>query len=546
MTVPSTPLSRRNLLRSVAVAGGLLTVPGLLAACSSGGGKTSGDVGTSNDPIEQLRVVLPSSISTLDVTREPGIVNLTIALLAQESLLTVGAGGKLEPGLAESWTQPDATTYVMDLRTDATFSDGTPLTVEDVIASIEQHSRKGSTSTFAYAFTNVKDLKKTGENQLTITLSEPDSLFAWSLSPGTLQVTSKAFLTKNAGSIGTSKTLLLGTGPYRVTSFSADSHVELERNDAWWGDAPAAASVRFEFVTDESTRLIAMREGSFDVATSVPLDQLKQWENIDGADVQSATDNSVVTLAFNTTIAPFDDRHVRAAISHSIDREAIVKSVLRGHGEVAATFPTRSEWGGLLDEAGVKKLYNDIPQYDFDLDQAKSELAKSAVPDGFSATISYPNSGPQIGKALLSLAANLEKIGVTLKVEEVTLEKWIADLGTHEAGLVLGWYFATTGDPAEYTQQLLNGDNTGVNGSNIADYSNDRVTAALRQERITTDQAERGRLLGEALVQAATDIAYQPLWWGVGATAFGPKVATKDYSPYFFLGPWAADVRSRA
>lgn len=548
MTAPSAPLSRRTMLRSVAVAGGLLTVPGLLAACSGNdsGGSSSGSAATGNDPIEQLRVVLPSSISTLDVTREPGIVNLTIALLAQESLLTVGAGGKLEPGLAASWTQPDATTYVLDLRTDATFSDGTPLTVEDVIASIEQHSRKGSTSTFAYAFTNVASLRKTGDHQLTIALSAPDSLFGWSLSPGTLQVTSKAFLEKNAGSIGTAKTLLLGTGPYRVTSFQADSHVELERNDAWWGGKPAARSVRFEFVTDESTRLVAMRGGSFDVATSVPLDQVKQWEKIDGADVRTATDNSVVTLAFNTTIAPFDDKRVRAAVAHSIDRAAIVKSVLRGNGEVATTFPTRSEWGGLLETSEVDALYDRIPQYDFDLDTARKELAASSVPDGFSTSISYPNSGPQIGKALLSLAANLEKIGITLKVEEVTLEKWIADLGTHQAGLVLGWYFATTGDPAEYTQQLLSGDNTGVDGANVADYSNDEVTALLRQEKASTDGAERGRLLGDALVQAAEDIAYQPLWWGVGATAFGPKVATEGYSPYFFLGPWVSQVRSRA
>lgn len=546
MSISSAPLSRRSLLRSVAVAGGILTIPGLLAACtSSDGSDSSGPVKTSNGPIDLLRVVLPSSISTLDLTREPGIVNLTIALLAQESLLTVGADGKLEPGLATAWKQPDPTTYVMDLRADAVFSDGTPVTVEDVIASIEQHSAKGSTSSFAYAFVNVKKLEKTGDNQLTISLSAPDSLFAWSLSPGTLQITSKAFLEKNKGSIGTPKTLLLGTGPYRVTSFEPDSHVELERNDAWWGDAPAARAVRFEFVTDESTRLVAMREGSFDIATSVPLDQLSQWEKIDGVDLQTAPDNSVVTLAFNTGIAPFDDIHVRAAVAHSIDRAAVVKSVLRGNGEVALTFPTQSEWGGLLDEAAVKKVYESIPQYDFDLDKARKELAASSVPDGFSTTISYPNSGPQIGKALLSLAANLEKIGITLKVEEITLEKWIADLGTHEAALVLGWYFATTGDPAEYTQQLLNGDNAGVNGSNIADYRNDEVTALLRTEKITTDQAERGRLLGEVIVKAAADIPYQPLWWGVGATAFGPKVAGEDYSPYFFLGPWPSNVLSR-
>jgi peptide/nickel transport system substrate-binding protein len=545
--LPQPRLSRRDLLRGIAIASGVIAVPGLLAACSTDEKSGSGVTVTQSDgPIDLLTVALPASISTLDVSKSAGIANLTVALLVQEALVTVAADGTLAPGLAESWTRPDATTYVYKIRPDVRFSDGTLLTVDDVIASIEQHSVKGSTSAFAYAYTNVVSVTQTGDRELTITLSAPDSLFSWALSPGTLQITSRAFLAQNAGTIGTPATKILGTGPYAVAEFVPDSHVTLQRNDGWWSEAPKAAQVRIEFVGDETTRLIAMRQNSFDMATSVPFDQLEQWSGLDGVDVQTASDNSVVTLAFNTTKAPWNDKHVRAAVAHSIDRAAIVKSVLRTHGEVAATLPTRQQWGGVLDPGAVDELYQRIPQFDFDLDAAGKELAQSSVPNGFSDTVTYPNSGPQIGKALLSLAENVKKIGITLEVEEVSLEQWIADLGKHEAGISLGWYFATTGDPAEYTQQLLNADNAGVNGTNIADYRNDAVTDLLRRERLETDPAARGQLLSEALVLAAADVPYQPLWWGEGATAFGPVVGTSTYSPYFFIGPWATQVFARA
>jgi peptide/nickel transport system substrate-binding protein len=188
------------------------------------------------------------------------------------------------------------------------------------------------------------------------------------------------------------------------------------------------------------------------------------------------------------------------------------------------------------------ELYASIPQVEFDLDAAASLLADSSTPDGFSATLTYPNSGPLIGRALLTLAENLKGIGIDLEVQEVTLEQWIADLGKH-AGIALGWYFPGTGDPAEYVQLLLNGAYVAAGGTNLAEYRNDEVTALLDQEVAETDPAGRGDLLGQALVKAAADVAYQPLWWGKTATAFGPGLQTEGFGPYFFLGPWAQHVK---
>ena len=538
-------LPRRSIRKAAVVVAGLVAVPALLAGCSSDDGtdgEPSGDA--TEQSLDSLTVALPSSVSTLDVSREAGIVNYVIALLAQESLLAIDADGQLVPALAESWDAPDAQTYVLTLREGVTFSDGTEMTVDDVIASINLHAGEGSTSALAYAYAGVESVEQTGDREITIKLTEPNAAFPWILSPGTLQITSEEFIAENEGEIGTPETLILGTGPYQVTEFVADSHVALEPNDEWWGGEPKVDNVRLDFITDEGTRQLALRDGSVDMAMNVPLTQLDEWAALDGVEVETATDNSLVTLAFNTTEAPFDDPNVRAAVSHAIDREGIVQSLLGGYGEVATTIPSTEQWGGLLEEDEVEDLYGDIIQYDFDLDRAKELLADSDSPDGFSTEVTYPNSGPQIGRALLTLADNLEELNIDLEVKEVTLEEWIAELGDH-APMSVGWYFPATGDPSEYAQLLLHSNYAETGGTNLAEYDNPEVDGLLDQEIQTTDPAERGRLLGEALVAAAEDVPYQPLWWGQAATAFGEGVGTDEYGPYFYIGPWVERVSAR-
>jgi peptide/nickel transport system substrate-binding protein len=537
--VAELPVSRRSLLRSAALAA---VLPAFLAACGSSG-ETPAASGQSG--LDVLRVALPSSIGTLDAAKEAGIMNYVVALLVQEALVGVGQDGSLQPSLAESWTRKDAKTYVYDLRSGVTFSDGSPLTAEDVVASLGLHAKKGSTTAFAYAYANVDTIEATGPAQVTITLKSPDASFAWTPSPGTLLVTSAKFIEATGERIGTPEGKLLGTGPYKVAEFAPDLHVTLERNDAWWGGKAPFRQIKIDFIPEESTRLLAMRGDSVDVALNVPAEQIDQWQTIPDVQLKTAGDRSLVTLAFNTAKKPWNDVHVRRAVAHAVDREGIVKSVLRGHGRVAATIPDPAQWGGALTAGEVTGLYATIPQYGFDLAKAKAELAQSATPEGFSDVLTYPSSGPQLGRAALTLAENLKGLGITLEVKEVPLEQWIADLGKHGSGIYLGWYFATTGDPAEYVQQLLHGSAAGQNGTNIAEYDNDEVTGLLDRAKSSTDDAARAKLLGEALVKAAADVPYQPLWWGESATAFGKGVTADGFGPYFFVGPWAAKVAAR-
>lgn len=166
---------------------GVLAASGVLAACapptreSSGDGATGSGTGAqgADAPIGTLTLALPSSLSSLDVGRESGVLNYLVAVLAQESLLSVDPSGKLGPGLASSWKQPDARTYVYTLRRGVTFTDGTPFTADDVVASIDAIRDPKNGSALGYAYAGVDSVKSTGDHEVTIRLKAPDAMFAW-------------------------------------------------------------------------------------------------------------------------------------------------------------------------------------------------------------------------------------------------------------------------------------------------------------------------------------------------------------------------------
>lgn len=522
----------RTARASAAAAGALL-----LAACTS---PQTGD-GADAATIESITVAMPGSLSSLYVGQEAGILNYYIASITQEGLVSLDADGALQPGLAESWEQVDDITYVYDLRDDAKFQDGTPVTAEDVVFSLEQARDETLSPGLAYYLSGVDSIEQTGEEQITITLTAPDAAFTKNMSTGGAAfITSKAFWEEHDGKVGTSAALLLGSGPYRVTDFVPDSHVSFERVDTWWGDLPEVEKIRVEFIPDESTRLLAAQSGDVDLAFNVPLAQSTQWEGLDTMRVEYVNDLSYVGMYFNTALAPFDDPKVREAFARAVDRDAVVERVLRGHGEAATAIATPESLGSVYSADEARELLSSIPQYDFDLDAAAKALAASTHPDGFEAELLTPSTGPQLGTAAQALAENLAKIGVTLNVREVPIEEWLASLDPgSEYGVGLMWYFSTLGDPAEVPSYLLG-------AGNLSNYENDEVIDLLAQAGAEPDAAARIDLILEAETLQAEDVVNVPLWWGQSATAFSAELSMDGYSSFAFISAWPTALHHSA
>lgn len=515
-----------------------------LSGCTSGGGTDAPaeqpevNLTDTGAEIEQVTVAFPGSLANLYIGQESGILNYNLAATVQEGLVGRDSTGKTMPALAESWETPDDTTYVFTLRDDAKFHNGDPVTADDVAFSIQMAADpEGSPGTYYYLM-NLASAEVTGDREVTVKTVDPDASFLVNLSSaGALVVTQKAFWEEHEGNVGTSQSLLLGTGPYKVTDFQPDSHVTLERVDTWWGGVPKAKSIRVNFIPDANTRLAAAQKGDVDIAFNVPINQAKQWSSIDDTRIESMNDLSYVGFIFDQNVPPFDDLAVRQAVSHSIDRTAIAEKLLRGYGEVATTIMTPESLAEAHDADASRELLATVPQYDFDLDAAQQLLEKSSVAGGFKTELTYPNTGPQIGIAAQAIAENLKQIDIDVTVREVPIEEWLASIGDGEHGLGFMWYFSTTGEPSEVNGYLLGPENP--NG-----FDSDEANGLISTAQAESDAQSRIDTLVELETISSDQAVNAPIWWGKSVTFFSNSVGLTDYSPYTFTGMWGADLFS--
>ena len=457
----------------------IITTSMVLAGCAKGGGASttasSGPVANSGKEVASITVALPGSLSSLYAGQEAGILNYNLAGLYYEGLVGLNAKGEVVPALAEKFSQPDPTTYVYDLRANAKFTDGTPVTATDVKFSLDQARDAKASPGIAGYMSGVKDVTVTGERQVTVTLKQPDAAFAKLMSTaGAAFITSEKFWKKSDGKTGTSTSLMLGSGPYKVTSFTPDSGLVLERDNTWWGTPPKVKSINVKFIADENTRLLAAKSGDVDLAFNVPLEQVPQWKQINGERIEAVNDLSYLGLNFDTRVAPFNDPKVREAIAYAADKDAMVKNLLRGYGEVATSLMTPESLESVYSPEEARQVLDGVQHTTFDMTKAKAALTASQHAAGFTAELTYPNTGPQLGLAAQSLAQNLKSVGITLKVKEVPIEQWLATLGDKTHGVSLMWYFSTTGDPAEVPSYLLG-------AGNVSGYDNKTITGLLAQ-----------------------------------------------------------------
>ena len=529
--------SRRRGLRAAAVIAGAtaLVLTGCATGATDGGTAPEVSLVDTGQEIDEVTVAFPGSLANLYIGQESGILNYNLAATVQEGLVGQDSEGKVVPALAESWESPDDSTYVFTLREDAKFQNGDPVTPQDVVFSIEQAVDPEASPGTYYYLTNLASAEKTGDHEVTVKSKTPDATFLISLSnAGALVVTQEAFWKEHDGNVGTSDSLILGTGPYQVTEFQPDSHVVLERVDTWWGGVPKAKTIRVNFIPDASTRLAAAQKGDIDIAFNVPINQADEWSKISDMRVESLNDLSYVGLLFDQNVAPFDNVDVRAAVAQSIDRAAISEKLLRGYGEPATAIMTPESLSAAYDGEEAREKLAEIPQHGFDLDAAKKLVAGTDA-EGLKTELTYPNTGPQLGVAAQAVAESLSEVGIEVTVREVPIEEWLATIGDGEHGLSFMWYFSTTGDPAEVNSYL-------VGAGNPNGFESDEAVSIITEANALTDPVERAEKLLELETLNAEEVVNAPIWWGKSLTAFSNSIGITDYSPFTFTSVWGAQL----
>ena len=279
-------------------------------------------------------------------------------------LTEVAPDGSLVPELAESYeATKDAKTWTFKLRKGVTFHDGKPLTADDVVASVQHHRGADSKSALKPLLEPIEEIKIDGD-AIVFKLKEGNADFPFLMNDYHLPI-----CPSKEGKIDFASGN--GTGPYKFVSLDPGVKMVLDRNPNYWKEGRAHFDKCVMLgIPDATARQNALVSGEVDAINHVDLKTANLLGQTPGIKLEEHTGTQHFTLPMNCTVAPFDNADVRLALKYAIDRDALVKAILFGHGLPANDHP--------IAPANIYYA-GDIEQRKFDPDKAKFHLKKAGL-----------------------------------------------------------------------------------------------------------------------------------------------------------------------
>ncbi len=280
-------------------------------------------------------------------------------------LTEVAQDGTLKPEVAESWeASPDATEYRFRLRQGLTFHDGKSVTVEDVIASINHHRGKDSTSAAGPIVAPIEEITAEGSDTVVFKLKGGNADFPFTLSDFHLPICPSV-----DGKIDWRSGI--GCGSYVLKVFNPGVLARFERNPNHWNqDVAWFDSIEMITLLDQNARTTALVAGDVDAIDRVDLRAAGLMARRPNLKIQSVPGNQHYVFAMATNTDPFTDNHVRMALKHAVNREELVEKILFGYGSVGNDHPIG---------AGQRYFNHDLPQRQYDPDKARWHLQQAGL-----------------------------------------------------------------------------------------------------------------------------------------------------------------------
>ena len=250
-------------------------------------------------------------------------------------------------------------------------------------------------------------------------------------------------------------------------------------------------------------------------------------------------------LSFDVSRPPWNDIHVRKAVAYAANTAGYVRAFLGGNGTPASCVVPPQQWGSVLPQAQVAKLYATLPSYPYSVANAKKELAQSAYPHGFTANkLLIPNNAPAFVNAMESLSLTLKQIGINLPVEQVGENQWLANLYAHsdKIGIVGSEFGPDYADPADYINILYPSANAVKNNFNTANFKDPQVDKLLAQASTASSSADRANFLFEILKISQEELPYLALWWQNDIMAIQNTYVYENFTGLYYNQNWLSRI----
>jgi peptide/nickel transport system substrate-binding protein len=333
-----------------------------------------------------------------------------------ETLTKINSDGTVSPLLAEKWeVSPDLKTYTFTLRKGVKFQNGEPFNANAVKFSFERAGGEKSTNKDKRTFAMMDRVAVIDDYTVVILNKQLDPDFLFLMGQATAIIVEPKSADSNA-------TKPVGTGPYQLSAWAKGSSVTLSK---WDGYRSAAAikmrKVTFRFISDPAAQVAALLAGDVDAFPRVTPRSVPQFKTNPKFQVVVSGSRAKTILAINNKKKPLDDVRVRRAICAAIDRKAVIDGAGDGYGAPIGSHYVPGAFG-YVDTTGINP---------FNVDKAKALLAEAGVktPLTLSLVLPPPPYARQGGEVI---AAQLAKIGIVAKIENVEWAQWLSGTYTNK------------------------------------------------------------------------------------------------------------------
>jgi peptide/nickel transport system substrate-binding protein len=460
-------IDRRQLLTRAAAAGVSVSALGAIAVAPwTAIGVSAQDASPAAEPVGDLVVAASGDIDILDPHDSQLILYGDMVRRPVFSTLVTYADDLTYVGdLAESWENPDDTTYVFTLREGATYHDGTPVSAADVEFSFGRVVEKETV--WSSRVTNVDSYEVIDDRTISIKLTDVQADFLDGLTQ--IAIISEAI----AADIENTP---IGSGPFAFVEWVPNDHISLEAYDGYYGDGPGVATLRFNILPEPQVSITNLKSGDVQGVLDIPVSQAAPLEGDDSVVVLNVPTSSISLFEMlgknNETILA--SVRVRQALAMCLDKNAVQQTVYAGGGLPKWTFVGSSSWA-----------YNDLPGYEYDPAGAQAILEEEGASD-LEFTVLCIQGYPDGERAATIWQAGLAEAGVTMNIEVQELSVWLDNYINHTYDVIWN-VFPGFADPNYFVslglQPHLTDGWTNAEAAELATSANQTLDEAARKEQ---------------------------------------------------------------
>lgn len=439
---------------------------------SSESGAQSASATGEKVPADTLRVILNSEPSNIDPHNNTRLTSWAVQEEIFDKLVTKDENGEILPDVATKWEQIDDKTWRFYLRDDVTFHDGSKLTAEDVVFSLKRACAASGSQTFFINF-DADNIKAVDDYTVDVGTKQPFAAVLNYLASARGAILSKAAV-ESMGDEAYGRAPI-GSGPFKVTSWTTGDSIVLTRNEEYWGEKPSYTTLQFRFITEASNRAIELETGGADIVYNVVANDAERLKSSSDVNIVSGPAYQFVYVSFNMSDETLSNEKLREALTTAIDIPSLVSAIYGDGAQVADSYMSPNI-----------AAHASMPAKTYDLEKAKELIAEAGYPDGLELTIKLAEDSNFSAMAEI-VQAMWAEIGVTTNIESMEQATYLEQANAGEVQVAMASTNAVSGDP---DNALMIWRTTAVNAIQPSDPKIDDFLNAGGAEFDTTKRAE--------------------------------------------------------